>query len=65
MAYPMGEAKWDPLRVDFDRRLQLEFHGSKVTTDVGFLAYRELDDALELNVMAGDVFCDNRRGKNG
>ncbi len=27
MAYPMGEAKLDPLRVDFDRRLKLEFHG--------------------------------------
>ncbi len=25
MAYPMGEAKLDPLRVDFDRRLELEF----------------------------------------
>ncbi len=25
MAYPMGEAKLDPLRVDFDQRLELEF----------------------------------------
>jgi hypothetical protein len=64
MAYPMGESKQGCLRVDFDRRLKLEFHGSKVTTDAGFLAYRELDDALELTEMAGDVFCDNRTGKN-
>ena len=64
MAYPMGESKQGCLRVDFDRRLRLEFHGSKVTTDAGFLAYRELDDALELTEMAGDVFCDNRTGKN-
>ncbi len=60
MAYPLGEAKPGPLRVDFDRRLKLEFHGSKVSTDAGFLAYRELDDALEPTEVAGDVFCDNR-----
>ncbi len=33
MAYPMGEAKLEPLRVDFDRRLKLEFHGSDISSD--------------------------------
>jgi hypothetical protein len=28
MGHPMGEAKRPFLRVDFDRRLKLEFHGS-------------------------------------
>jgi hypothetical protein len=65
MARPMGESKQGCLRVDFDRRLKLEFHGSKVTTDAGLLAYRELDASVELTEMAGDVLADSRTGKNG
>jgi hypothetical protein len=61
----MGESKEGVLRLDFDRRLKLEFHGSKVTSDAGLLPYRELDDAVGLTEIAGDVLTDTRRGKNG
>jgi hypothetical protein len=44
----MGESKKDALRVNFDRKLKLEFHGVKVTSDAGLLAYRGRDDLFGL-----------------
>src|SRR3974377_1076372 len=64
MGHPTGESDDRASRVDFDRRLRLEFHGSRITSDAGLLAYRELDDALGLTDLAGGVLSDGRRGKN-
>jgi hypothetical protein len=52
------------LRVGFDSRLKLKFCGSKVTTDAGMLACRELDEALGLSEMGADLLHDSRLGQN-
>ena len=44
MANPEGEPENQPLRLVFDRRLGLEFYGSRVISDAELLAYLDLDD---------------------
>ena len=65
MANPMGEAGSEALRLDFDRRLMLQFRGSVITSDGGLLVYRELDDTLGLTDTGADSLADARAGKNG
>jgi len=60
----VGEARKDALKLNFDRKLKLEFHGVKVTSDAGLLAYREIDDVFGLTDMATYELTDNRTGKN-
>jgi hypothetical protein len=60
----MGASKKQALRVTFDSRLKLEFHGSKVTSDAGLLTYRELDEALGLTSLGENLLKDWRTGKN-
>jgi len=60
-----GGSGGDGLRVAFDRRLKLQFHGATVTSDAGLLAFRELDDALGLTALAADLLHDPRTGRNG
>src|ERR671921_196480 len=59
-----GEEGNAVLRVTFDPRLKLEFHGSKVTSDAGLLPFRARDDALGLTDLAGEVLTDLRTGQN-
>src|ERR671916_1687935 len=60
----VGEAEGAALRLAFDPRLKLEFHGSRVTSDAGLLAFRNLDDALGLTQLAGEGLTDTRTGQN-
>ena len=47
-----GLARGD--RVDFDRRVRLEFRGAQISSDGGLLVMRELDDVLGLSNLATD-----------
>ncbi len=60
----MGERVSAPLTVGFDRRVKLQFHGAKLSSDGGLLLYRELDEALGLSKMTSWELRDTRTGKN-
>ena len=60
----MGERAKETLKLRFDRRLRLEFHGARITSDAGLLAFRELDGALGLMEMAPTCLQDTRGGRN-
>jgi hypothetical protein len=60
----MGDCPTEPLRPQLDRRLRPRFFGAQVTSDAGLLAYRELDDALDLTRTAAGQLPDHRTGQN-
>ncbi|MBE7463044.1 MAG: IS1380 family transposase [Planctomycetes bacterium] len=60
----MGESRFEALRLQFEPSLRLEFHGASVTSDAGLLAYRELDEVLDLTAMGSARIADPRTGSN-
>ena len=60
----MGQPQGEGIKVRFDSSLRLEFHGSKVTSDAGLLAYRELDGVLGLFDLVYKDLSDVRTGRN-
>jgi Transposase DDE domain group 1 len=56
----MGEKNKEALKLQFDKRLRLEFHGAMITSDAGLLVVRELDESLGLTEKAPHYLRDSR-----
>src|ERR687892_1592876 len=60
----MGDGEKIPLKLSFNPRVRLEFHGSTITSDAGLLPIRKLDEALGLTAIASDYLQESRTGRN-
>ena len=60
MKHPEGAGKTGGIRLGFDRRLRLKFHGSKINSDGGLMLFRELDEVFGQHSLAGGVSRDTR-----
>ncbi|MBM4293534.1 MAG: IS1380 family transposase [Deltaproteobacteria bacterium] len=43
-----GESQKEVIRPDFNRAIRIDFQGAKITSDVGFLLVREIDDRFRI-----------------
>lgn len=50
-------------RPSMERRLKVEFHGSRATSDAGLQAYRKLANTVGLTLVAGDELVDPREAR--
>ena len=71
-----GHPEGESMNVGFDGGIKLEFHGAKLSSNGGLLAYRDLDHAMDcliqcqrlllinvqavISTMLCPLFCDNR-----
>ena len=43
-----GESQKEAIRPDFNRAIIIDFQGAKITSDVGFLLLREINDRFRI-----------------
>jgi hypothetical protein len=55
MANAKGESQEPPLRLGFDRRIKLGFHGARISSDGCLFAYREPNDVLGPTDLAASI----------
>jgi len=60
----MKHVKGERLNIHFNSKIRLEFHGTRLTFDGGLLAYRELDETLDLFDSVPRVISHSRSGLN-
>ena len=59
-----GESQKKVIRPDFNRTIMIDFHGATITSDVGFLLMREIDDRFKIIAPMGDCLEDLRCPKH-
>ena len=64
MDHPEGAGEIGDGRLGIDRRVRLEFHGSKISSDGRLLLFRELDEVPGPHDIAGRFLRDTRIGHN-
>jgi len=60
----MGEKQNQPFQLSFNAALNVDFQGSRVTSDGGLILVRELDERLGFGDLIREHLTDPRRGKN-
>jgi hypothetical protein len=60
----MGEKHNEPFQLSFNSSLRVDFRGSRVTSDGGLIAVRELDERLGMGALIERYLTDTRRGRN-
>ena len=59
-----GHPEGESMKVGFDGSIKLEFHGARLSSNGGLLAYRDLDHAFGLFNSVSTVFVNKRTGRN-
>jgi hypothetical protein len=60
----MGEIQNQPFQLSFNTALEIDFQGSRLTSDGGLVLVQELDQRLGFGKLIEQHLTDSRRGKN-